>query len=84
MNFDTFYIKRFLLCIVLLAFTFKNSYLKISEIKKKKKESLQNLQTKLLYSELREILYHTFKILKKKNRNNLACNNTEKFVRGKF
>lgn len=37
MNFDTFYIKRFLLCIVLLAFTFKNSYLKTSEIEKKKK-----------------------------------------------
>lgn len=49
MNFDTFYIKRFSLCVVLLAFTFKNSYLKTSEIKKKK-DSYKNLQTKLLAS----------------------------------
>lgn len=49
MNFDTFYIKRFSLCVILVAFTFKNSYFKnLSEIKKKKKNSYKNLGTKLL------------------------------------
>lgn len=49
MNFDTFYIKRFSLCVILVAFTFKNSYFKnLSEIKKKKKNSYKKSWNKVI------------------------------------